>query len=188
VSSDLVPGGTPGDVTPGSVWAELRRSRGKDVPNSRPLPAWVRRFSWWLDDAFEVPGMPGRRVGVDGLIAVVPVAGDVAALALSLVIVGIGVVAGVSIPTILRMLVHLGIESLIGLIPVVGAVFNMAYKANNRNVALIEADLADRRTTRRSSLRVLLMLVALVVFSVLALVALAVAGLLVLVWAVGRLF
>ncbi len=66
--------------------------------------------------------------------------------------------------------------------------FNMAYKANNRNVALIEADLADRRATRRSSLRLLLMLVALAVFSVLALLALAVAGVLVLVWAVGRLF
>jgi hypothetical protein len=188
VSDDVAPAGPSAGFSPRAVWSELRRNRGKDVPNSRPLPDWVRRFSWWLDDAFAVPGMPGRRVGIDGLVAFVPVVGDMAALALSLVIVAAGIVAGVSIPTILRMLLHLLVESLIGLVPVVGAVFNMAFKANNRNVALIEADLADRRATRRSSLSVLVLLIALVIAALALLVALAVAGVLVLFWLLGRLF
>lgn len=140
-----------------SVWGDIRSARGRDVPNSRPLPPWVRRFSWILDDAFPVPGLPGRRVGVDGVIAVVPVAGDVVGAALAMVIVVVGIAAGASIPTILRMLLNVGFEALVGAVPFLGTVFNMAFKASNRNVALIERDLADRRATRRSSLAVLVL-------------------------------
>ena len=158
------------------------------MPNSRPLPEWVRRFSYLLDDAFPVPGLPGRRVGFDGIIALVPVAGDMVGVALSLVIVVVGIAAGVSVPTVLRMLIHIGIEALIGLVPVAGTVFNMAFKANNRNVALIEADLADRRRTRRSSIGVILLTLGVLLVGVLMLVAMAVVGVLVLIWLLSRLF
>lgn len=189
--------GAPGSaVVPASAeqltlrgtWQDIRRSRGKDVANSRPLPPWVRRFSYVLDDAFAVPGLPGRRVGLDGVISIVPVAGDAVGVVLSLVIVVVGVAAGVSVPTIVRMLLHVGLEALIGVVPVVGVVFNMAFKANNRNVALIERDLADRRATRRSSLAVLVLAVVVLVVGALMLIALTVAGLLVLVWLVSRWF
>ncbi len=175
-------------VTLRGTWQDIRRSRGKDVANSRPLPPWVRRFSYVLDDAFAVPGMPGRRVGLDGIISIVPVAGDAVGVVLSLVIVVVGVAAGVSIPTIVRMLLHVGLEALIGVVPVVGIVFNMAFKANNRNVALIERDLADRRATRRSSLAVLVLAIGVLVVGALMLIALTVAGLLVLIWLLSRWF
>ena len=174
--------------SPAAAWHEIRRNRGKDVPNSRPLPQWVRRFSWMLDDAFPVPGLPGRRVGFDGIISIVPVAGDVVGAALSLVIVVVGVGAGVTVPTILRMLVNIGFEALVGLVPFLGTVFNMAYKANNRNVALIERDLADRASTRRSSLAILLLTLAVAVVGMLMLLVMFVAGIAVLVWFVSRLF
>lgn len=141
-----------------------------------------------LDDAFPVPGMPGRRVGVDGLLAIVPVVGDVAGIVLAMVVVVVGVASGVSVPTVLRMLVNIGIEALVGLVPFLGTVFNMAWKANNKNVALIEADLADRRRTRRSSLRVLVVVVAVVVVAVVMVLAAAVAGVVVLIWLVTRMF
>lgn len=177
-----------GSFSLSQAWADIRRSRGKDVPNSRPLPEWVRRFSWVLDDAFAVPGLPGRRVGVDGLIALVPVAGDAVGVALSLVIVVVGVAAGVSVPTIIRMLLHVGIEALIGLVPFVGTVFNMAFKANNRNVALIERDLADRRATRRSSVGVLVLTIGVLLAGLMMLIALTVAGIAVLVWLLSKVF
>jgi hypothetical protein len=141
-----------------------------------------------LDDAFPVPGLPGRRVGVDGLVSLVPVAGDAVGVALSLVIVLVGVGAGVSIPTLVRMLLHIGLEALIGVVPFLGTVFNMAYKANNRNVALIERDLADRKATRRSSFAVLVLVVAVLMVGFLMLIALSVAGILVLIWLLSRLF
>lgn len=171
-----------------SALGEIRRSRGKDVPHSRPLPEWVRRFAWVLDDAFPVPGTAGRRVGVDGLIAIVPVAGDVAGIALALVIVVVGIGAGVSIPTVLRMLLNIGFEALVGLIPFVGTVFNMAFKANNRNVALIEADLGDRRRTRRSSLAVIVLTLLALFVGVIMLVVFTLAGLAVLIWLISQLF
>lgn len=146
---------TPGEYP--TMWQEIRASRGRNVANSRPLPRWVDRFTWLLDDAFAVPATEGqRRVGIDGLLSLIPVAGDPIAIGLSLVVVVVGVGAGVSIPTVLRMLVLVGFEALVGLIPFVGALFNMWFKANTRNLALIEADLADRRGTRRSSLGVLI--------------------------------
>lgn len=176
-----------GAHAPAAAWREVRRNRGKDVADSRPLPEWVRRFSWMLDDAFEVPGLPGRRVGFDGLVALVPVAGDVVGVSLSLVIVVVGIAAGVSIPTILRMLLHIGFEALVGLVPFVGTVFNMAYKANNRNVALIERDLASRAATRRSSLAILVLTAAVAVVGLIMLILLSIAGIAVLVWFVSKL-
>ncbi len=148
----------------------------------------MRKFSWVLDDAFAVPGMPGRRVGIDGVVSVVPVAGDAVGLVLSMVIVLAGVAAGVSIPTIIRMLLHVGLEALVGLVPFVGPVFNMAYKSNNRNVRLIERDLADRRSTRRSSLAVILLSLSVLAVGALMLLVLTIAGLAILIWLLSRLF
>lgn len=169
-------------------WQDLRDRRRRNVANSRPLPDWVRRLAWVLDDAFEVPGLGGRRVGVDGLVALVPVIGDAAGIVLGVIIVVAGIGAGVSVPTLLRMMLNVGIEALMGLIPFVGAVFDMAYKANNRNVALIEADLADRAATRRSSIRALVLTVVVIFVAILLIVAVVVAVLAVLAWMLSRWF
>ena len=40
------------------------------MPNSRPVPEWMRKFAWFLDDSIPIPGTNGRRhTGVDGIIA-----------------------------------------------------------------------------------------------------------------------
>lgn len=156
-------------------------------PNTRPLPPWVRRLAWVLDDAVAVPGTNGRRVGVDGFISLVPGFGDAAGLALSMIVVVAGIGAGVSFPTLLRMLLNVGFESIVGVVPFAGALFDMAYKANDRNVRLIEADLADRTATRRSSLAVLALTVFALVAAVLMFVGVIVAGVALLIWIGGRL-
>jgi hypothetical protein len=97
------------------------------------------------------------------------------------------VAAGVSVPTLVRMLLHIGLEALIGLVPFAGTVFNMAYKANNKNVALIERDLADRRGTRRSSLAVLVLTIGVLLLGLVMFVVFTLAGIAVLVWFVSRL-
>lgn len=155
-------------------------------PNTRPVPAWVRRLAWVLDDAFEVPGTGGRRVGIDGFLTLVPGIGDAAGVVLSMVVVLAGVGAGVSIPTLLRMLLNVGFEGLFGLVPFLGALFDMAYKANDRNVRLIEADLSDRRGTRRSSIAVLVTTVLALVLGAFMLVAFFVLGVAVVVWLAAR--
>ena len=175
-----------------SAWAralsDIRHSRGRNVANSRPLPDWVQRFAWVLDSAVRVPGTSDRRVGVDGLIAVVPVAGDAIGIGLSLAVVLAGVAAGVSIPTILRMLLNVGVEALVGLVPFGGAIFDMVFKANMRNVVLMERDLADRRSTRRSSIAVLVLSLLVVFVGVLMVVAMWVLTIAVGIWLITRLF
>lgn len=167
---------------------DIRHSRGKGVPNSRPLPDWVQKLAWTLDSAFHVPGTDGRRVGVDGLIAVVPVVGDAVGVAMSIAVVLAGVAAGVSIPTVLRMLLNVGVEALVGLIPFGGAVFDMVFKANIRNVVLMERDLADRRSTRRSSIAVLVLSFGVVVLGVLMIIVLWALTIALFVWLITRIF
>lgn len=183
----------PGAVARRGLGGELRQAardirdvqRRGQVPNSRPLPDWVRRLAWILDDAFSVPGTQGRRVGVDGMLTLVPVVGDLAGLGLSMVVVLAGVGAGVSLPTTLRMLLNVGFESLAGLVPFGGALFDMVYKANNRNVRLIEQDLSDRRRTRRSSAAVLGLTVLVLAVGAVMTVLVMVAGVALLVWFVA---
>jgi hypothetical protein len=177
------PGEPAGRGVVGRFPASFRR---RDLPNSRPLPEWVRRLAWVLDDAFLVPGLKGRRAGIDGLISFVPVIGDVAGIVVSMVVVLAGVAAGVSVPTAVRMMLNVGLEAAVGVVPVLGAVFDLAFKANNRNVALIEADLADRSATRRSSTRVLLLAVALLVAALVMVVVAAVAAVAALLWLFTR--
>lgn len=167
---------------------DIRHSRGKHVPNSRPLPDWVQRLAWVLDSAFGVPGTNGRRVGVDGIIAIVPVLGDAVGVGLSLAVVLAGVAAGVSIPTLLRMLLNVGLEALVGLIPFGGTLFDMVFKANIRNVVLMERDLADRRTTRRSSIAVLVLSLLVVLAGIAMVVLLWVLTIALLVWLVAKIF
>jgi hypothetical protein len=122
------------------------------------------------------------------LLTLVPVVGDAAGVALSMSVVLAGVAAGVSIPTVLRMLMNVGIEAVVGLIPFAGALFDMVYKANIRNIELIERDLADRRATRRSSLAVLALMVGVVLIGMLMVVLAWVAAIAVLVWFFSRFF
>jgi hypothetical protein len=156
-------------------------------PNSRPLPRWVERMAWVLDDAIEIPATGGRRVGIDGFITLIPGVGDAVGVALSMVVVTAGVLAGVSWPTIIRMLLNVGFEGIVGLIPFAGVVFDMAYKANDRNVRLIEADLADRTATRRSSLGVIFALVLTTFVGFMMMFVLTFLGIAVIVWLVWRL-
>jgi hypothetical protein len=99
-----------------------------------------------------------------------------------------GVAAGVSVPTLLRMLINVGIEATIGLIPFAGALFDMVYKANIRNLILMERDLADRRATRRSSLAVLALMVGVIFLGLLMTVLAWFAAIAVLVWFFTGLF
>lgn len=156
-------------------------------PNNRPLPQWVKRLAWVLDDAIEVPATGGRRVGIDGFLTIIPGIGDAVGIGLSMVVVTAGVLAGVSWPTIIRMLMNVTFEGVVGLVPFAGVVFDMAYKANDRNVGLIERDLADRKATRRSSIAVLFALVATTIVGIVMMFLIAVLGIAVFAWIIWRL-
>lgn len=92
-----------------------------------------------LDRRYGIPFTPFR-VGIDGLVGLIPVVGDISTTALSLGIVAEGWKRGVRKRTIARMLANTGIDFVIGTIPLVGDLFDIAYSANIKNIALIKAE------------------------------------------------
>jgi hypothetical protein len=109
----------------------------------------VRRLSRQLDTSIRLPG--GFQIGWDAVLGLVPVVGDWAGALLSCYIILQGVRLGASREVLLRMVGNVGVEALVGVVPFLGDVFDAAWKANTRNVRLLENHLASPIATRRAS-------------------------------------
>lgn len=110
----------------------------------------VRQLADLLDTRFRVPGT-NWRFGVDALLGLIPGLGDVAGLALSSAVILQAVRLGARGATVVRMLANLGVDALFGAVPLLGSVFDVAFKANTRNVRLLERHVADAGETRTRS-------------------------------------
>lgn len=100
----------------------------------------LRAVSDVLDNAIRVPGTE-YRIGLDPILGLVPVVGDAPGAAASAYIVAVATTLGVPRATLARMVLNLLVDALVGSIPVVGDVFDAVWKANARNVKLVEARL-----------------------------------------------
>jgi hypothetical protein len=107
-------------------------------------------LSHLLDDWFRIPGT-SIRFGLDGIIGFVPGIGDAIAGIASCVIIIAAWARGVSYVTLARMLANWGIEVVLGAVPVVGNLFDIGWKANRRNYALLTGSLADPQGVKRRS-------------------------------------
>jgi hypothetical protein len=103
-----------------------------------------------LDDWFRIPGT-AIRFGLDGIVGFIPGVGDVIGGIASCIIIVAAWARGVSYVTLARMLTNWGIEVLLGAVPVLGNLFDIGWKANRRNYALLTSGLADPQGTRRRS-------------------------------------
>lgn len=101
----------------------------------------VRNLARLLDSSIALPG--GYRIGLDGLIGLVPGIGDAAAASISAYIVIQAARLGASTTTLIRMMGNILLELLVGIVPVLGDLFDFVWKANNRNVALLERKLDE---------------------------------------------
>lgn len=111
--------------------------------------AWLRRAAWLLDGAARVPGTRFR-FGLNSVIGLVPGGGDAALAALSLAIVWQARHLGAPPALVRKMLANVAIEFGGGLVPIVGDLFDMGFKANLRNLALLEAYLQQHRGSTSS--------------------------------------
>ncbi|MFN2428164.1 MAG: DUF4112 domain-containing protein [Candidatus Binatia bacterium] len=101
------------------------------------IPAWAERFVRFMDDGFVVPGTRFR-VGFDALIGLIPGVGDLVTNATSLSLVWLAYQRELPRAVIGRMLVNLGVDALIGAVPLLGDLFDVVFKANRRNLNLLE--------------------------------------------------
>jgi hypothetical protein len=98
------------------------------------------RLAHLMDGAFRVPGTRWR-FGLDGLLGFLPGAGDSATALVSLYVLVEAWRLGAPPGLVLRMLGNVGLDWAVGSVPLVGDVFDLAFKANRRNLALLRRHL-----------------------------------------------
>jgi hypothetical protein len=112
----------------------------------------LRRLAILLDNSIPIPGT-GFRIGLEALIGLIPGAGDLVGGAFSLYILLEAARMGVPRSLLARMGWNLGVDVLAGLVPLLGDLFDAGFKANMRNLALLDRHVARPAESRRSSRR-----------------------------------
>ncbi len=116
----------------------------RDMPGFGRDPASVRRriemAEAVLEGLFVIPGTK-YRVGMDGLIGLVPVVGDIATTAMGAWIVWEARNLGLSKWQLTRMAANVGVDTLVGAIPFAGNVCDFLYKSNTKNLRIIRKHL-----------------------------------------------
>lgn len=107
------------------------------LPAPAPHVRRARAIARLLDAAVGVPGTP-LRLGLDAVLGLIPGAGDLVGAALSGYIVLSAARNGAPRSVLGRMLLNIVIDTGIGAIPILGDIFDVAWKSNLRNVALLE--------------------------------------------------
>ena len=107
--------------------------------------ARLRKLAWFLDAQFGLPGTRFR-FGINSLVGLAPAMGDMLMGVVSLYIVNEARRMGAPPALLGRMLANVAVEVVGGAVPLLGDLFDMAFKANLRNIALLEAWLQGGRT------------------------------------------
>ena len=103
----------------------------------RRVSPGVRRLVDIMDERFTVPGTD-IRFGLDAIIGLVPGIGDFLGMIIGAAVIVEALRLKVPTNVLVRMLLNLWIDSFIGSVPVVGDAFDFYFKANRRNLALLE--------------------------------------------------
>lgn len=129
--------------------------------------AWLRWWATLLDARFRIPGT-SIRFGIDPILALIPGFGDLSSPAFAVALLGQAMRQRVPPVILLRMVVNALADALIGAVPLAGPVADIFWRANVRNLALLERHSQPGVRPRRSDYALVLLVVAL--FGVLALV------------------
>jgi hypothetical protein len=113
-----------------------RHQRTAAAGDERRAVERLRRLAYLLDDRFRIPGTR-YRIGLDGLVGLVPGIGDGVTTLVALYIVLEARRLGVPPTKLGRMAINVGIDAVLGAVPLVGDLFDVAWKANRRNLALL---------------------------------------------------
>jgi len=121
-----------------------------------------------MDSQFRIPGS-NIRFGLDGIIGLIPGAGDFATLIVSTFLMSAMAKNGASGYVLARMAVNVVIDAIIGAIPFLGDLFDFGFKANTRNIKLMKEHYQEGRH-RGSAAKVLVPLLILVFVIVAAII------------------
>lgn len=125
--------------------AELVDSRiaGPQISEAEVLER-IRLLANLMDNQFQIPGT-NQRVGLDALLGLIPGVGDLITALVSGYLIYLARSLNVSKTLQARMVLNLALDTGLGLIPVAGDVFDFAFKANLKNLRLLEEHLRKRK-------------------------------------------
>jgi Domain of unknown function (DUF4112) len=119
----------------------------------------------WMDSVFEIPGLR-LRFGLDALLGLLPGAGDLASSLAAIYILSAANRYGVARITLVRMTLNILVDVVVGALPIVGDIFDVYWKSNQRNVELLRRHIAAapgaERKMRFADLAFVAMLIGLV--------------------------
>src|SRR5436309_2265011 len=131
----------------------------KNPPNDDALLEWL---AWLMDESIAIGPW---KIGLDGLVGLIPGIGDMAGAAVSAVIILGAAQRGIARSAVVRMVINVAIDAFVGSLPLFGDIFDFAYKSNMRNIQIYrEALSGDRRAIKDWAFIVLVVLVLLVIF------------------------
>jgi hypothetical protein len=128
----------------------------------------LRRYASWLDELVRVPGTRFR-VGLDALFGIIPGVGDVVGAGFAVVIVAEAVRQRLPRRVLMQMILNVAIDTGLGSVPVVGDLFDAVWKANRRNLALLERHVDGHATVEPVSRVPIVLAAVALLFLVLAL-------------------
>lgn len=115
-----------------------------------PQARWVEKAAWLMDRAIPLGGK--WSVGLDGILGLVPGVGDIVGIIVGGFIIAQAIRARIPRAAIGRMVANVAMDGLIGAVPFLGDLFDIAFKANTRNVQIFREAMAGRRAPARDSL------------------------------------
>jgi len=106
----------------------------------------LERLAWILDNSIPIPGLD-TRIGLDPLLGLFPGIGDTLGALLSSYILAAAARLGAPKSVLLKMAFNIAVDAVLGTFPLLGDLFDMAWKANHRNVRLLGDYLDQPRKT-----------------------------------------
>jgi Domain of unknown function (DUF4112) len=126
--------------------------------NDDALLEWL---AWLMDESIAIGPW---KIGLDGLVGLIPGVGDMAGAAVSAVIILGAAQRGIPRSAVIRMVINVAIDALLGSLPVFGDIFDFAYKSNTRNIQIYRETLVgERRAVKDWAFIALVALVLLVI-------------------------
>ncbi|PTN12781.1 DUF4112 domain-containing protein [Nitrosomonas aestuarii] len=138
--------------------------------NAEHSKTQLKKLAWLLDDSIRIPGTQ-LRFGLDGLIGLIPGIGDAAGAIISSHILVQAAQMGVPKSLLLKMAFNIGLDAVLGAVPVLGDLTDFVWKANQRNVQLMN-DYFDRPGKTELHSRLFVGFAGLIVFGVVLLIGL----------------
>ena len=123
---------------------------GPETPREREARERVNFLAWLLDSSIALPGTRFT-IGLDAIVGLLPVLGDLIGVALSSLIIAEANRLGAPRSLLTRMAFNVAVDGVVGLVPLLGDAFDAGWKCNQKNVRLLNAWLDHPHRAQRGN-------------------------------------